>query len=223
MTTHDLAKWQEALYGGKVLTPASLAKMTTAYKNSHVNGNRGLGLVVRAPRGGFRWIHHGGSVPGFTSNLAWYRDLNMSVIVLENIETRAPAPDAEDVRDRIVGVMSGKTVPAPLVHSEIKMRAEDLAGFAGTYDLQSGSGQSIVITLEDGQLFQKTTGEGQMKTRIYPEAADRFFIKQTEALFEFVRGQDGHVRSLILHQDGHDIPAPRRAAVGVSPQASVSP
>src|SRR5262245_15694997 len=41
-TTEDLLKWEQALFGGKVLSPPSLAKMTTPFKNDYA-----YGLVVR--------------------------------------------------------------------------------------------------------------------------------------------------------------------------------
>ena len=40
-TTHDLLLWEQALYSGKVLSAASLKKMTTPYKE-----NYGCGLMI---------------------------------------------------------------------------------------------------------------------------------------------------------------------------------
>lgn len=205
-TTHDLLKWQQGLFGGKVLKPASLTKMTTAYKNSHVDGNNGFGLIIRAPRGGLRWIHHSGVIPGFQGNLAWFRDLNMSVIILENVESHPPAPGPDDMRTHIVDVLSGRDVPAPVVHRQVPVSSEVMAVYPGTYELSPDF--SITITLENDQLFLQATN--QSKFPIFPETETRFFLKAVEAQIEFVKGPDGKVTSLILHQDGKDTPGVRK-------------
>ncbi|ESQ79352.1 serine hydrolase [Asticcacaulis sp. YBE204] len=206
-TTHDLLKWQQGLFGGKLLKPASLTRMTTAYKNTRgVDGNNGFGLIIRAPRGGLRHIHHSGAIPGFSANVAWYRDLNMSIIILENIETGTGAPSPEDMRNMLVAVMNGKDAAVPVVHKEIAISAKALAAYPGTYQLSQD--MDMVITLEDGQLFAQVTGQG--KAPIFLEAEDRFFYKVIEAQVEFVRGPDGKATSLILHQGGRHMPGVRK-------------
>lgn len=206
-TTHDLLRWQQALFGGQVLSEASLTKMTTAYKNNRgVDSNRGFGLVIRAPRGGYRWIHHSGAVPGFNSDVAWYRDLNMSVIILENVEIRQPAPSVDTMRTYIVDILSGKNVPAPIVHKEAPVKAETLAVYPGTYSVSPDT--SFVVSLENGQLYVQWTEE--TKWPIYPEAENRFFLKAVEAQIEFIKSQEGEVTSLKFHQPNHVMVAVRR-------------
>lgn len=53
-TTGDLVKWESALFGGKVISGASLKKMTTAYL-----GEYGYGLHVRKGGGRERFEHAG--------------------------------------------------------------------------------------------------------------------------------------------------------------------
>ena len=50
----------------------------------------------------------------------------------------------------------------------------------------------------------------QPKFPIFPEAKDKFFLKVVDAQTEFVRDPNGTVKSLILHQGGHDQPAPKQ-------------
>ncbi|WAC49380.1 serine hydrolase [Asticcacaulis sp. SL142] len=206
-TTHDLLKWQQGLDGGKLLKPASLTRMTTAYKNDRgVNGNNGFGVVIRAPRGEFRRIEHGGTIPGFSANLAWYPDLRLSVIILENVEPRQPAPSPGEMRNNLVAVMSGKDAPAPVVHKEVPINTAVLPDYPGTYELSPS--RTIVITLEGTQLFAESPG--QWRLPVFPEAENRFFAKALEVQFEFVRGADGKVASMILHQSGRQTPGTRR-------------
>jgi CubicO group peptidase (beta-lactamase class C family) len=83
-TTHDLLKWEQGLFAGKLLTPESLAKMTTPFKN-----NYGFGLVVRTTDG-IKSIWHNGGIQGFNASLAYYPDSRITVAVLSNLNGVAP-------------------------------------------------------------------------------------------------------------------------------------
>jgi len=53
-TTEDLLRWEQGLFGGKLLSPASLQKMTTPFKNDYA-----CGLAVHMVKGR-KLIEHGG-------------------------------------------------------------------------------------------------------------------------------------------------------------------
>ena len=65
----------------------------------------------------------------------------------------------------------------------------------------------IVVTNEGGKLM--TQAQGQAKVQVYAESETRFFLKVTEASIDFVPGDDGRAKELILHQGGMDLKAPR--------------
>ncbi len=92
-TVRDLWRWTEALMGGRVITPASLAAMTTPGL-----GDYGLGLVIRA-RNGRRLIEHGGSIEGFTAHLRYYPDTKVTIVVLANVNSPAPPQLADELGD----------------------------------------------------------------------------------------------------------------------------
>jgi CubicO group peptidase (beta-lactamase class C family) len=81
-TTHDLRKWQRALFGGAVLNDAAVRKMTTAGK-----GNYGFGVVVGD---GGAVIEHAGGINGFNTFLAFYPHTRTTVVVLANVNGREP-------------------------------------------------------------------------------------------------------------------------------------
>src|SRR5262245_18301388 len=58
-TTEDLLRWEQGLFGGKVLSAASLKKMTTPFKNDYA-----FGLTVMRVNGR-NWISHNGGIEGF--------------------------------------------------------------------------------------------------------------------------------------------------------------
>ena len=83
-TTEDLLRWEQGLFGGKVVSAASLKKMTTPFKNNYA-----LGVVVQTV-GGRTVINHGGGIDGFNTFLAYYPDDKLTVVVLSNINGTAP-------------------------------------------------------------------------------------------------------------------------------------
>jgi CubicO group peptidase (beta-lactamase class C family) len=85
-TAADLVRWQRALYGGTVISAASLKKMTASYNK----GDYGLGIYVRMVDGRLA-MTHGGGAPAF-ANLTWFPDRQISVVVLSSVAT-TPAPE----------------------------------------------------------------------------------------------------------------------------------
>jgi len=65
-TTEDLLRWEQGLFGGKLLSASSLAKMTTPFKDDYA-----CGLGVRTV-GGHKVIDHGGGIEGFNTFLAYF-------------------------------------------------------------------------------------------------------------------------------------------------------
>ena len=83
-TTEDLLRWEQALFGGKVVSAESLEKMTTPFKNDYA-----LGVVVQTA-GGRKVIQHGGGIEGFNTFTAYYPDDKLTVAVLANINGQTP-------------------------------------------------------------------------------------------------------------------------------------
>ncbi|MGA7412831.1 MAG: serine hydrolase domain-containing protein, partial [Bryobacteraceae bacterium] len=77
-TTEDLLRWEQGLFGGKILSAASLQKMITPFKSDYA-----LGLAVETENGRQR-ISHGGGIEGFNTFLAYYPTDKLTVVVLSN-------------------------------------------------------------------------------------------------------------------------------------------
>lgn len=78
-----------------------------------------------------------------------------------------------------------------------------VATYAGEYELKPDF--TITVTTEKDQLFIQATGQGRVQA--FPSSETEFFLKEVEAQISFVRGPDGKVTQLVLHQGGADIPA----------------
>jgi CubicO group peptidase (beta-lactamase class C family) len=85
LTALDMAKWDAALYGEKILKKSSLEQMWTAVK---LNGGQthpyGFGWGLGEMRGR-RIIEHGGAWQGFKSYIARYVDDKLTIVVFANL------------------------------------------------------------------------------------------------------------------------------------------
>jgi len=84
VSSWDLARWAQALYGGRVLRPDSLAAMRDVAASALVGGKPyGLGLQ-EASIDGWTVIGHGGRLLGSQSVVRYFPDLGVSIAVTTN-------------------------------------------------------------------------------------------------------------------------------------------
>jgi CubicO group peptidase (beta-lactamase class C family) len=206
-TTEDLLRWEQGLFGGKVLSAGSLEKMTTPFKSDYA-----FGVLVRTAADR-KVISHNGGIDGFNTYLAYYPDSKTTIVVLGNLN--GPAPD--QIGPRLGAVAHGDPVPpppaAPRKTSDttservgIAVSPAMLGSYTGTYEVQPGF--ALVITLEGDQLMAQATG--QQKFPLFAETNTRFFLKVVDAQIDFISGGQGGVTRLVLHQGGRDILAARK-------------
>jgi CubicO group peptidase (beta-lactamase class C family) len=190
-TSEDLLRWEQGLFGGKVLSPASLKKMTTPFLSNYA-----FGLAVTT-RDGRQLISHNGGIEGFTTHLGYYPKEQLTVVVLSNMNTQA-----SDALGDFLGTLAlgGKVVLAS-ERKAIAVSPDILQRYVGSY--QGENGITNVISLEGNQLMTKLGR--QEKLPIFPESESLFFLKVVDAEVEFVKDGKGKVSALILHQGGRDI------------------
>ena len=80
-TTEDLLRWERGLFGGRVVPPGAITRMTTPYRDDYA-----LGLSVFT-QDGRTVVRHGGGIDGFATAMAYYPESELTVIVLSNVET----------------------------------------------------------------------------------------------------------------------------------------
>ena len=192
-TTHDLLKWEQALFGGKLLNPAELKKMTTAFKQDYA-----CGLMVRKGPGGHPVILHGGGIEGFNTALAYYPDNKLTIVALSNLNGGAP----DEIANKLGMTAYGEKVVLNTERKEIAVDLAVLAEYVGTYKLAPNF--DLAITLEGTQLMAQATG--QPKFPLFAESPTKFFLKVVDAQVDFFK-EDGKVTYLVLHQNGHDAKA----------------
>jgi CubicO group peptidase (beta-lactamase class C family) len=97
----DLAKWDAALYGDKLLKRSSFDLMWTPVKLKDGHPNKdgyGFGWFMEERRG-HRVIGHDGAWQGFKTAIARYVDDRLTVVVLANLEQAKPEDIAQHVAD----------------------------------------------------------------------------------------------------------------------------
>jgi CubicO group peptidase (beta-lactamase class C family) len=190
-TTHDLLRWEEGLFGGKLLSATSLKKMTTPFKQDYA-----CGLGVRTVNG-HTVIDHGGGIEGFNTELAYYPDDKLIIAVLGNLNGDAPG----EIATQLAAVIHGEKVVLPAERKAITVSPSILEKYVGTYELTPTF--SVVTTLENGQLMAQATK--QPKFPLFAESDTKFFLKVVDAQFEFFKNDKGEVTHLVLHQGGREL------------------
>lgn len=148
-TVEDMARWDRALYGSNLLSPASLNRLWTPFKlvDGRENSKRyGFGWWVDQVNG-HRLIEHNGAWQGFTSEMARYLDDGLTVTVFVNLDSdhARPVPIARVVAGLVMPALM-PTLAKPLANDP--KRARQLRDFltraaagqdvAGDYDPDAG-------------------------------------------------------------------------------------
>lgn len=89
-----MLRWEQGLFGGKVLSPAALRKMTTTFLNGYACGLHVGNIENR------KVIYHIGGIDGFSSYMAYYPDEKLAVIGLSNVRNRQMAAIVNELANR---------------------------------------------------------------------------------------------------------------------------
>jgi D-alanyl-D-alanine carboxypeptidase len=140
-TVGDLVAWQRALTSGQVVRPASYAAMTTPETltdGKPLTYGYGLGVGRLESR---RRVSHGGGINGFITDLSYYPDDTLHVVVLANTSPSNPGRLSEQIARVTLGLPL-RTAPAG-----VTLNAAERARYVGTYTFKTPSGQTVPIRI----------------------------------------------------------------------------
>jgi CubicO group peptidase (beta-lactamase class C family) len=146
-------------------------------------------------------IWHNGGTGGYHTFAAFDPKSRTGVVVFSN-----SANDVDDIGRHLMEPRYelAKIAP-PREHKEITVDPKVFDALVGKYQLAPGAVLSI---MRDGEkLITQLTG--QPAFQIFPESESEYFLKVVDAQLSFVKGADGKVTQVVLHQNGRDVPAPR--------------
>jgi D-alanyl-D-alanine carboxypeptidase len=151
---------------------------------------------------------HGGGIEGFNTEMAYYPDDKLTVIVLGNLNGSAP----DEIASKLGAVVHGEKVVLQSERKEIKVPTEVMAKYVGSYELAPGI--FITMSLDGDHFFTQLTG--QPKFEVFPESETTYFLKVVDAQLTFETDAQGKVTDVILHQNGMDQTA-KRSETGPPP------
>ncbi len=195
-TGQDMAKLVAAAAGLTHTALDSAFRLTEAIEFDAGPAMRiGLGWHVVGPDSS-AVIWHNGGTGGYHSFIGFDPRRKIGVVVLSNSTL-----SIDDIGFHILN----PTVPLQTVRVVIALPADSLDAYVGTYQLAPTF--ALTIRREGAGLVAQATGQGV--NAIYPSARDEFFLKVVDAQISFVRDATGKIASLVLHQGGRNMPAPR--------------
>ncbi len=133
--------------------------------------------------------------PDGTTTLHFRRDAQGKVASVDFVSTLGPAA---------VGTRTDE--PLPRERQAVQVDPAVYDAYVGEYELQPSF--SLKVTRQGDRIFAQATGQPEIE--IFPESETRFFLKAVDAQIDFVRGADGKVTGLVLHQNGRDLPGRRK-------------
>lgn len=146
---------------------------------------------------------HSGMTGGYAGFIGFTDNGKRGVVILTNIQ--------QSVDDLGFATLLADA-PLAAAQTQIALSPQQLQEYVGEYQLAPGF--ILTIMRQGDQLLAQATGQGAFP--IFPGATDRFFAKITDIRIDFERSDNGKVRSLVLHQNGHDAPAPKLDAAAAA-------
>jgi len=188
-TSEDLWRWQRGLYGGRLLSAASLRQMTTPRLGAY-----GMGVFVGATDG-LKFTAHGGVIEGFHSFLIYVPQRRLTVVVLSSANWPVSVPDR--LANGLLEIMLGNPNVLPPISTP------ELDRFVGTFALPTFS----LTFRRDGDRLDSIS-DGEVDPTVYEgldhQGAPTFYVPSVDAEITFKPDPAGAVNSLVLHQNGAD-------------------
>ena len=186
-TVEDLYKWNYALFSNKIISVASVKKMTTPYQN-----NYGYGIVIDTFMS-HRRIWHNGQLRGFTSYLGTFPGDSVSIVLLSNNES-----NCSDIANCIAAIIFGIEIIPPYSHVESKIDISILDRYTGVYEIDSTD--RITIIKAGDKLYRQKPGS---QIELKPESKTKFFYGDgSDRQVEFKVDKSGKIETAFLIYGG---------------------
>ncbi len=171
----DTYAWHKSLRDGRILAPQTFRDMIATHASAD-GENYGYGWFTSRTESGDSLVAHGGDNKGYHTELRWYVERNLVIIVLSNLELYDESGSGLGLHKRIIAnslsrIAKGETVAMP--PASLPTKASELARYVGEYRVDGGrvaitwngerlmagiDGQTAInhaLTLDDPQLSAK--------------------------------------------------------------------
>nr|WP_294796327.1 serine hydrolase [uncultured Mucilaginibacter sp.] len=195
-TTGDLYKLAKAIGKRQILSQSSWNEAFTPYLE-----NYGYGWWIDSLYNK-KYIYHPGGMIGFASSFKYYPDDDVAIILQNNFgyygQTLLP------INDALSAIVFNKNNSLLSPRLPITVDEAILRKYTGTYT--PNGKDNIYITLKDHQLYAESSSKkGIPKLPIFAETESRFFLKDFDAVFDFIKNGDGNVIKFVSQENGKEI------------------
>lgn len=190
-TADDLLAWLKALASAQPISAASVALMIRDHGHGY-----GFGFAIQSQFGRCHLVHAGG-INGFSVVLSHYPDVDLTLIVLANIQGAPVQKIARDLAALYFGV--------EVATQEISLDAALLADYVGSYHL--GKGKILRVMQEGSRLFIEWAG--QKKQEALARDDHHFIGKFADWTLSFEADGVALASRAILTQNGRIWSGPR--------------
>ncbi len=190
-TVGDLERWRVALTSGRVIRPDSYAMMIrpdTLSTGAALSYGYGLAPALLQ---GHRGIGHGGAINGFSSDIRWFPDDSVSVILLGNGEGNLVGQLATRVARAALGLPTPPRPSRPLPTA-------DRDRFAGRYVTQGGDTLQVAAAGDGLELRDPVEGP----TRLLFQGGATFRPDNDDPMVFFFVTEGTRVTGLRIRVDG---------------------
>ena len=183
-TIDDFCRFGVDVINGAGLSPKIYSDMISPQVKIKEHHASGLGWeVVSDLPGGEYALEHAGSDPGVKTIFVLLPKSKRGIVVLPNGDNgllvyNNVIKESLDIGKTLLDYISGS-----YTHKIVTLSDEILERYVGTY-LDSYN-RSLTVTKEDGAL--KMSGIGVPTVKLYPETENKFFLKDFDVKFEFIR------------------------------------
>lgn len=148
----DLAKWTEALHGGKVIRADLYKEMITPVKLADGKDHPyGFGLSV-GDLNGMKTLAHGGGIPGFLTYVTYLPEQRVFAAVLGNNDGPVGGV-TQSLANRFAAAAAGKPLPT---FARQPLDEVAVSPFLSVYDLPAGGQRTLFV--QDGKLMVRRNG-----------------------------------------------------------------
>jgi D-alanyl-D-alanine carboxypeptidase len=189
--TEGLWRWNQALHGGKLLSKASYASMTTP-EGAAKPFKYGFGIASVTLRNQVMLMHTGG-IHGFSSVLNYLPASQTTVVILRNSDSGGGGDTvvAQKLAAFAIGEPFAEVVP-------VAVPAEQLRAAEGLYG--NGEQQTRSLRVKDGVLHSQRTGGGVVP--LLPVGVDRFVFRDSVSELQLERSAEGKVVAVTVFNNG---------------------
>lgn len=195
----DLAKWNEALYSGKLLSEASLERMTTPFKPKKSGPPIvGYGCEITQLKGR-KLVSFRGAINGFNSYNMTLPEEQLYIAVLQNnVSTEY---SSEYLAKKIAALLIGDPYPE---WQALGLPEEKLQKYAGEYKIDENSTRTIIV--EGKRIFSQRNISPRLE--MFPASENTFFYKGRFTYITFGLDDAGEVVNMVMHyEEGSQITA----------------